>query len=589
MATNTAPDTKEKGKESEKDVVFIAPECPVEKVTVYPDRAEVCRRVEANLAADTNQVVIKKLPEMVDPDSIRVEGTGEATIMEVVFQTESVVPEEMDTSTRQKELEQELEELHRQQEDLQSELSVLRKQWGLLDSFANTASKGGSGDKEDDKSGVTPLNEAFFKGLTEFLKLYAKEGSDLEKAQLDLQRKLEGIAAKITANEENQRKLRNKSRGRHEIKQCIIVVECKAATKVTLLVSYVTSNASWIPSYDIRMYTAEDKLKITYYGQIKQSTGEDWVDAKLFLSTAQPSIGGEVPELSTAELRLRRPTPVKIHRKVMQPAPRSRPQPSLFRAAVDEVVDIMRVNIGVPLERGPPLPSDALVEYMEANVGEGGATTMYEIVRSSTIPSDNVEHKVTVGLVDIKPKISYTSVPQKTPHAFMLAKVTNSSQYTFLAGETSIFLDNTFVGKASMKDVYPMEEFDCSLGVDPAVKVTYKPLKKYRASSGIISKTVSNTHEQVIELKNNHDYAITLLLIDQLPRSADEGIKVNLLEPQIDLKHPEKNKEVTLNKANNIEWNLELKPAETKEVTLKYIVEHPANLGIYTEEVAIQG
>ena len=48
-----------------------------------------------------------------------------------------------------------------------------------------------------------------------------------------------------------------------------------------------------------------------------------------------------------------------------------------------------------------------------------------------------------------------------------------------------------------MKDVYPLEEFDCSLGVDPAVKITYKPLKKYRASSGIISKVISNTHEQV--------------------------------------------------------------------------------------------
>jgi hypothetical protein len=47
--------------------------------------------------------------------------------------------------------------------------------------------------------------------------------------------------------------------------------------------------------------------QITYYGQIKQSTGEDWTDAKLYLSTAMPSIGGEIPELYTAELKLRKP------------------------------------------------------------------------------------------------------------------------------------------------------------------------------------------------------------------------------------------------------------------------------------------
>jgi hypothetical protein len=55
----------------ENEVVFTAPDCPVEKVTVYPDRAEVCRRVETSLSAGLNQVVLKKLPESVDPDSIR--------------------------------------------------------------------------------------------------------------------------------------------------------------------------------------------------------------------------------------------------------------------------------------------------------------------------------------------------------------------------------------------------------------------------------------------------------------------------------------------------------------------------------------
>lgn len=577
---------EEKGNGSEKDIVFMAPDCPVEKVTVYPDRAEVCRRVETSLEEGTNQVVIKKLPQMVDSDSIRVEGMGEATIMEVVFQKETVTPEQGDMSGREKELAQELEELQRQQEDLQSELSVVKKQWALLDSFASTASKRGKGDKDDAADG-TPLNAAFFKGLTEFLQLYSKEGSNLEKSQLELQRKLKTIEDKIRANEENQRKLRTNARSRSEIKKCVIIVECKAATKVTLLVSYVTRNASWTPSYDIRMYTAEEKLKITYYGQIRQSTGEDWVDAKLYLSTAMPSIGGEVPVLGTSELHLRRPAPVREPLKkggiLAFGSMRKKRGPQNSRSLEPELM--MACDYA---EAEPMAFMAAPMEHAEAEVGEGVATTMYEIVRVSTIPSDNVEHKVTVGLVDIKPKITYTSVPQKTPQAFMLAKVTNSSQYTFLAGETSIFLDNTFVGKASIKDVYPMEEFDCSLGVDPAVKVTYKPLKKYRASSGLISKVVNNTHEQVIEVKNTHDYGITLLVTDQLPRSADERVKVQLLEPQIDFKHPEKNKECTLNKANNIEWTLELKATDTKEITLKYVVEHPANFNIYMEEVATQ-
>ena len=43
-----------------------------------------------------------------------------------------------------------------------------------------------------------------------------------------------------------------------------------------------------------------------YYGLIKQSTGEDWISAKLSLSTANPSIGGSVPELGEQLLKFKR-------------------------------------------------------------------------------------------------------------------------------------------------------------------------------------------------------------------------------------------------------------------------------------------
>ncbi|KAK7107435.1 hypothetical protein V1264_015367 [Littorina saxatilis] len=307
MASTVGSEGKEKGKEGgENEVTFAAPDCPVEKVTVYPDRAEVCRRVEASLVAGLNQVVIKNLPDMVDSDSIRVEGKGAATITEVVFHTESVPKGESDVSARERELEAEKEFLHKQKKELESELSVLKKQWDLLDGFAQTASKGAGG-KEGEGVGGIQLDEGFFKGLKDFLHLYSAEGNSLETKQLELQRRLALVDDKVKANAENFNKFRQDRDTDNEIKKCIIVVDCKEPSKVSLMVSYVTLSASWKPSYDIRMFTAEDNLKITYYGQIRQSTGEDWTDAKLYLSTAMPSIGGEVPELFTAELRLRKP------------------------------------------------------------------------------------------------------------------------------------------------------------------------------------------------------------------------------------------------------------------------------------------
>ena len=54
-----------------------------------------------------------------------------------------------------------------------------------------------------------------------------------------------------------------------------------------------------------------------YYGLIKQATGEDWENANISLSTAQPSIGGSAPSLPARLIRFKRPPP-REYRNVEQ-------------------------------------------------------------------------------------------------------------------------------------------------------------------------------------------------------------------------------------------------------------------------------
>lgn len=72
---------------------------------------------------------------------------------------------------------------------------------------------------------------------------------------------------------------------------------------------------------------------------------------------------------------------------------------------------------------------------------------MYEIARRTTVPSDNVSHKVSVALVDFEPVFEYESVPKKAPHVFLKARVKNTSPYALLAGPTNIYLDNSYIAK----------------------------------------------------------------------------------------------------------------------------------------------
>ncbi|XP_048249176.1 protein F37C4.5-like isoform X2 [Haliotis rufescens] len=546
--------------------VFLSPECPVEKVTVYSDRAEVCRQIHTTVVKGVNEIVLKQLPASIDSDSIRVEGTGQATIAEVTFQRKHTTPDEADISSKEKELEIQIADLKKEKDHIVANQNVMTKQWKLLENFGNTVSK-------STKNKSTNLDTAYFQGVTDFLQLYRDEGGKLETTRLELAEQIAKLDEKINAAASNLSGLRANRGHQTESRECTIVLESEGEHKVSLLVSYVVLQASWTPSYDLRMFTAEGVLKIMYYGQITQITGEDWMDAKLFLSTASPSVGGSVPQLGTAVLSIQHLRSFNYRSRFM-PLARANNH-SLGDTSLHDSYceDVYSCSARLRCDSPPQL-----MVYTHSTVNESATSTSYEIARQSTIPSDNMPHKVSVGIFDVKPKLEYITLPKVEPRAYLQAKVTNNSMFTLLPGATSIFLDNSFVAKAEIKLVSPGEEFLCSLGVDPAVRVMYKPLKKFMGSSGLISKSTTTTFEQVVEIKNTHEYTIDIVLKLQLPRSSDEKIKVALLEPCLDMKHPEKNTNPHITKQNHIVWKLNLDKQVSREITLKYTVDHPQQL-----------
>ena len=91
-----------------------------------------------------------------------------------------------------------------------------------------------------------------------------------------------------------------------------------------------------------------------------------------------------------------------------------------------------------------------------------------------------------------------------------------------------------FAFQTEIKAVSPSEEFTCCLGIDPALRVLYKPLVKRHDQSGLLTKSKVTTYEQRMEIRNTHLEAVKILVIDQLPLSLEEKIKVcpcQLLSP----------------------------------------------------------
>ena len=83
--------------------------------------------------------------------------------------------------------------------------------------------------------------------------------------------------------------------------------------------------------------------------------------------------------------------------------------------------------------------------------------------------------------------------------------------------------------------VSPQERFSCSLGEDPAVRVTYHPQTKNMKTAGsILSTKTSKSHfAQNITIQNTRQSALSRLRVsEQVPVSGSDKVKVDILEPR---------------------------------------------------------
>uniref|UniRef100_A0A914WYI1 Protein F37C4.5 n=1 Tax=Plectus sambesii TaxID=2011161 RepID=A0A914WYI1_9BILA len=570
---------------------FDAKNLKVGGVTVYSDRAEVTRLVLATLKKGKNEVLVKNVSHMIDSESVRVDGRGPAVICEVQYQQKATKRGEVDHD-RIKQLTAEKDALEKKRFELEDSVKVLTRQGEVLDGVAVQVGKGSSsaGCCNDDKKSSFVLSDESLANLAKFLGFYDEKVTAVQGHLRTLSEEMKQLNEEIEVLDRRINELRYGDYG--DLSRDIsILLDSEEGGEVELDVSYQVYGANWRPSYDIRVFTNSAKpdeksaMKIYYYGMITQNTGEDWTDAPLMLSTATPSTGGVIPSLPTRIVAFYKP-PIRIqsYSGVMDdeceeleglapPSGRNerKKRMSSMRSALASVAEGDRLADA----------SEKLMEYAGAQAEESVISTCFVIARPSTIPSDGAEHKVSVTVIDLEPRFEHETVPSKTPVAFLTAKVINTSTFPLLSGPTSIYLNNSFVAKSSVKAVSPKEEFDCSLGADPAVRVNYKPASIYHERAGLISKTSVNSHEQRIEIKNTKvGEKIKIVVHEQIPKSTDEKIKITVLQPELPKKGDEKKLAefaVKMDKNNNLEWTVNIAPNETRELVIKYKIEHPSN------------
>jgi hypothetical protein len=251
----------------------------VKNVTLYFSGAQVFRDASVSLSKGKHFVVLEQLPQGIDKQSIQVNGMANCEVLSVKHRLEYIKQLKKDQEIKQ--VEEQLKAKNIAIEEAKNKINVFELEEQLLMNNSNL-NKNGAG------SSVAEIKEA--------ATYYRARLNEIRQATLLLKSSLEKM---VDDKQDVYQKLNEiRSRKINTFSEILVSIECKTAFTGSLAFSYFTTNAGWEPTYDFRVDEINKPLTIKYNANVFQSTGENWKNVQLKLSSYDPSLSGNKPELN---------------------------------------------------------------------------------------------------------------------------------------------------------------------------------------------------------------------------------------------------------------------------------------------------
>ncbi len=522
----------------------------IDAVTIYPDAAIVTRRAEIDAPAGDSVLTFRNLPLGLDPDSLRVEGTAIAALTIGSVETH-VAPAEAQSGDDA--LTTRLADLRRQRAASQTTIDALQGKRAMIERFSQSGPDKLSPDSK-------PLDVADWSAAWEAVgTALAKVGADLAPA-LDKARALD---AQIAALEAQQQAPQPQAAGRI----VTVAVNAAAAGRLSLSLSYRVADVGWTPLYDAALKTddaAGPSLTLTRRAAIAQSTGEDWRDVALTVSTARVARAVDVVDLPGQRIDFWRPDVREL----------SAARPAAKRAAAS--ADKPALDAASPAPPTLALDGSATqpiaAQDAAAQLQASAYTAAFKAAGRVTLASDGSQKSFVLSRVVVQPTMSVKTAPSVDPVAYVEAHFVDAEDAPILAGQVALIRDGAFVGEGRVGFVAPGDGVDLGFGGDDKVKVDRAPVNRKENEPTWYNQTKIETREFVTSVKNLHAFPIKVQVIDRTPVSENAAIVVELAPATT----PPTDKQIG-DKRGVMGWTLDLKPGEAKDVRLAYRMKWPAD------------
>ena len=497
----------------------------IEHVTVFTQGAELEQKVSLPLQAGDNTVVIEGLSPYINEKSLQIALGGGVIVQQYAFSTDYLSADKLRMSVAS--LEDSLRMAQEALQDAERRISTLTEMQKLLQAGVNSTLTVTTGVT----TATIDKNLQYFR--TNALELGKQlDATKAEKSALD--KRIKALQQQIRENG-----------GLKVSKAGGVTLQVNSPKKQTIAaqLKYFTPQASWYTTYDLNIASLQSPISVIMKAHVSQTTGLDWQNARLTLSTGHPSSTNEAPELSTWWLQ----------QQVMRPRTAYAAKNAVMAYAVmDE--------------------SAAEEEMVTASMGSSVQTTEqaisveYAISLPYTIAGNGKEQMIALldkQIDDVS--YAYYAAPRADERAYLVAYINNWSALSLPDGSANITYNGTYYGESRLTASNDEARIRLTLGDDPQVKIKRELTAQNSKQSGS-NKQVSYTYTTTV--RNDKTTPVTITVYDQYPVSTAKEIQVSVNDKNASVSTDDKQTGI-------ITYQFTLQPGKSRTLELSYTVKYP--------------
>lgn len=480
---------------------------PIGEVTLYQGRAMISRTADAPEAQGLFELRFEGLPPSLEPDSLQatvLAPNSDCRLLDVRYE-QRVSTIDVTNNPELKQAIADLNATKRESELLEMRAALITDQNALLNSIASKTATENAKD-----FGSKALDPTALAAQVSYL-ASAREALIAQRTEVDARRR--DNADRANALQAIVQALG----GRTKIERTAVVAIGRSSNApATVTLRYLVRDAGWAPRYAVRADMGLSALLVEYNAEIRQSTGEDWKDVTLTLSTAQPTQKAQPMDVPSTYVDIFVPPP---------------PIVGGYAGSVGSMPAEMSDAAMTAEPMSKALEKNAALEafFSDAQAVSSGSVVNFPLPRAVSIPSDSQKSRSQrIASIETKPEFVYVARPIVEPAVYIKAVTTNASSYQFLAGPATVFLGGDSVGKATIPDLSPGAEMTFWLGTDPRITAKRVLVKKNESERGMFGKSDVMQWDYRIDLASTNSQPVIIEVLDRMPVSRNEQIQIKL-------------------------------------------------------------